>query len=472
MKANVAEELEALPQEIPEELKDSERLRTKGELDEALRICVTFLNDNFDHVPAITLAAHILMDAKRMGLAAPLISRAMQLSKDSSMLWNNLGHCYQETGKFSEAEACFFRAMKIGGGDQALLNNNISLLYINLAQPHLSLKYAEKALEADPAMQEAKFNHALALLQLGRWREGWQEYNVTLGYNKDRKERVYGPVPRWAGVEGKTIIAHGEQGIGDEIYFASCIPDLMRKNKVIIECNKRLEGLFRRSFGVETHGTLKDDVIRWPYERGMLRKFDASIAFGSLPGFYRNEESECPGTPYLVADPQRRVQWRALLDSLGPKMKVGIAWTGGLKRTGSARRSLELEDLLPILRQDAQFVSLQYKDAPEIDKLKDELGIQVHHWKHAVQTDDYDDTAALVAELDMVISVTTAVIHLCGALGKTCWVLTPKTPIWRYGLTGEKMQWYDSIRLCRQKTSWLDLINEVAVDLRTLIGKR
>lgn len=456
-------QLKPLPQTIPEQLARAESLRAKGELDEAMRVAVAYLNDNYDDVSALTLAAHIFIDADRLGLAHPILRRACQLAPNMSVLWNNLGLCYQEGSDLAEGEACFHRAIKLDS-ESPYAYNNLAQMYVNMAQPTLAIKNADRAIALDKTFSDAHFNRGLAQLQLGNWKDGWPGYDANLGVSKTRKERKYGPIPRFNGEKGKTVVAYGEQGIGDEISFASCIPDLMKDNKVIIECDPRLQGLFKRSFGVETHGTRFQAGLDWPANQ----RIDASVAFGSLPRYYRNDPKDFPGTPYLKADPQRRLQWRALLDSLGDKPKVGIAWTGGLKNTGRDRRSLDLDDLLPILRQDATFISLQYKDAPEVDELELVHGIKVHHWKHAVQTDDYDDTAALVAELDLVISVTSGVIHLCGALGKKCWVLTPKAPMWRYGLFGDKMPWYDSVKLYRQTGKWVDVIAQVATDLRNL----
>ena len=454
-------QLKPLPQTIPEQLMLAESLRAKGELDEAMRVAVAYLNDNYDDVPALTLAAHIFIDADRLGLAHPILRRACQLAPNMSVLWNNLGLCYQEGSDLAEGEACFHRAIKLDS-ESPYAYNNLAQMYVNMAQPTLAIKNADRAIAIDKDFKDAHYNRGIAQLQLGNWKEGWIGYDANLGVAKVRRERKYGPVKRWDGTKGEVIIAYGEQGVGDEISFASCIPDLMKDNKVIIECDPKLEGLFRRSFGVETHGTRFKAGIDW----ADVRVVDSSVAFGSLPRYFRHDPKDCPGTPYLTADPMRRIQWRALLDSLGPKKKVGIAWTGGLKSTGKDRRSLDLDDLLPILRQDATFISLQYKDAPEVDELELVHGIKVHHWKHAVQTDDYDDTAALVAELDLVISVTSGVIHLCGALGKECWVLTPKAPMWRYGLFGDKMPWYDSVKLYRQTGKWVDVIAQVAKDLR------
>lgn len=461
---------ENILKQVPYSLSKAERLRQKGELDEALRVMVPYLNDHFDDVPALMLTAHILMDAERIGLVHPLLKRAAQLEPNIAMIWNNLGLCYQEGADLEEGETHFFRALKLEPND-AVTHLNLGQLYNNLSQPHLAIKHCNKAIENDPGLPEAYYNRALANVALGNYREGWADYDATLGQGKTRKERVYGLIPRWNGEEGKTIIAYGEQGMGDEISFASCIPDLVKKNKVIIECNPRLWGLFKRSFNLETHGTRFNDMIPWLHDQktGQQRKIDGAVAFGSLPQYYRNETREFPGTPYLIADHERRLQWKALLDSLGPKMKVGIAWTGGNKNTGKARRSVDLEDMLPILRQDATFISLQYMDSPEVDVLKKNHGIEVHHWPRAVQSQDHDDCAALIAELDLVITVQTAVVHLSGALGKTCWAMLPRTPRWFYGISGNTMPWYNSVKLYRQKYKWVDLISEVASDLRNLI---
>lgn len=458
-------------EQAPPQLSRAERLRQKGELDDAMREVVKYLNDHFDDVPGLMMAAHILMDAERIGLVHPLLKRAAQLEPNIAMIWNNLGLCYQEGADLEEGEAHFFRALKLEP-DNAVTHLNLGQLYLNMAQPILALKHLNKSIDNDPSIPEAFYNRAMANVSMQNWREGWADYDATLGHGKTRKERIYGMLPRWNGNEGKNLIAYGEQGMGDEIGFASCIPDLVKQNKVIIECNPRLHGLFKRSFGLETHGTRFIDAIPWLHDQktGMLRKIDAAVAFGSLPQHYRNETSEFPGTPYLIADPERRLQWRALLDALGPKMKVGIAWTGGNQNTGKARRSIDLDDLLPILRQDATFVSLQYMDAPEIQALQRDHGIIVHHWKHAVQTQDHDDCAALVAELDLVISVQTAVVHLSGALGQKCWAMLPKTPRWFYGISGDRLPWYSSVKLYRQRFKWVDLIADVATDLRNLIS--
>jgi len=446
---------------VPEEIMRAEELRLKGELDTALKIVSDYLNDHYENVPAIVMAGNIFADAKRMGLAHAMFKLGTKLRPESAMLWSNLGYCYQEDTDVREGEACFLKALQRNPND-AMALNNLSQLYCNIAQPMKAINCADKAMRLDPKLADAPYNRGLAMLQLGNWAEGWKGYEMNLGKHKWRKERVYGIVPRWTGVKGLKLVAYGEQGIGDEISFASCIPDLMKENEVTIECDSRLEGLFRRSFGCTVHGTRFQDGIKWPLKTDI----DASVAFGSLPKYYRNKDEDFPGTPYLKADPERRLMFRALLDSMGQQKKIGISWSGGLKETGATRRSISLEDMLPILRQDATFISLNYKTAHETAKLEKESGIKVHHWPWAVQVKDYDQTAALVAELDLVITVTQSLVHLSGALGTPCWVLVPKEPMWRYRLSGSDFLWAKSVKLYRQKTEWVHPISDVAHDLR------
>ena len=454
---------------IPPLLLEADLLRSNGKPDEALRLCSQFLNSNYGHVPALTLAAHILIDSERIGLAHALMFAASKIAPDEPVILNNLGICYEKAQNYDEAEKYFIKAVSRNDQDD-LAWTNLAFIYLQKGMPEKSINCGEKAYNLNPKIPHARFNIGQAQLMLGNYREGWQNYEVNLGKHQGRRERIYGKIPRWTGeADGMTLVAYGEQGIGDEVNFSSCIPDLQKKNTVIIECDHRLANLFRRSFKCDVYGTrYKKERIEWPYKHPI----DATVAMGSLPGFYRNDVSDFPGTPYLVADPQRRLQWRALLDSLDGKMKVGIAWTGGLSRTSTMRRSIDIQELMPVLRQDATFISLQYKDCPEIEPIWEQHGIQIHHWAHATQTQDMDDQAALMAELDLVISVDQTAVHLGGALGVPTWVFVPKAPGWRYGIKGETLPWYKSVKIYRQRERWLETISEVANDLRKLIAGR
>jgi hypothetical protein len=330
-----------------------------------------------------------------------------------------------------------------------------------------TIEYCDRSLAVEPEMVDSMVNRGMAYLAFRRWREGWEGYTRNLGFNKDRKERIYGDEKRWDGSKSLNIVCFGEQGIGDEITFASILNDLTFDSKsVALECDRRLEGLFKRSFPLcDVFGTrYKSDH---PWSEGI--KFDARVALGDLPKFYRNN-GEFPGTSYLAPSPEMSLQWRTLLRSLGPKLKVGIAWNGGISETGKDRRSIKLEALLPILKQDCDFISLEYKDpTAELEQLEETHGIKVHHWSWGVEAYDYDQTAALVAELDLVISVTTTVVLTAGALGKECWTLVPEKPIWMYCVDGD-FPWFHSVKVFRQNGAWPVL--EIAEKLKERIGDR
>lgn len=454
---------------IQERIGKAEFLRANGRIEECMRLCNEILNEKIDQPEAIFMLGRCMLDLGKHGMAHSLYMQFLRLKPNVAAGWNNLGRCYTESQMLDEAERCFKRSLKLEKDDSVAMSN-LGLIYLHRCDAGLAIEWSRRAVQSRGDFSAAKQNLGMAQLLLRDWANGWDNYEATVGYSVDRRERVYGNEDRWDGSKWKTIVAYGEQGLGDEISFASCIPDFIKDcREAVIECDERVEGLFKRSFpDAYVYGTRFNEMINWADKH----RLEGRIAFGSLPKLYRREEAAFPGKPYLIADPERRIQWRALLDSLGQKKKIGISWQGGMNKTGKQRRSVSLEALLPVLRQDATFISLQYKNAKEeVKTLEDMYGIKVHHWERAAEARNYDETAALVAELDMVISVTTAVIHLSGALGVPCLVLTPKHPRWFYGLEGDDLPWYKSVQLIRQKKAgdWLDPINEAAIRLRDFV---
>lgn len=323
---------------------------------------------------------------------------------------------------------------------------------LNRGEFEEAIAYCNRALAETPEAQEARTNRGMAYLGLKRWREGWRDYNNNIGKEKNRKEMTYGSEPRWDGTKGQDVVCYGEQGIGDEISFASCLPDLIRDSKsVTIETDMRLEKMFKRSFPTCTvYGTrYKDKVPKW---KEPAPKFDARVPLGQLPEFYRLKDSDFHGKPYLTPNPQMAIAWKALLDSLGPKPKIGLAWTGGIPRTGQKRRTVTLDTFAPLFKGfDADWVSLQYKDLDAIPEAEAKYGIKIHDWDWGNRHYDYDQTVALISQLDLVISVCTTVVHAAGAVGKECWCLVPEIPMWRYLKEGSWFPWASSVEMFRQK---------------------
>lgn len=353
---------------------------------------------------------------------------------------------------------------------------NLAMVLQHLNRSEESLEAAETALRLAPGHAQARYGRALALLALGRFAEGWPAHEARREILRSFRLPRY-PYPEWRGEDlaGRTLLVYAEQGLGDEIMFASCLPEVIsRAGHCLIECSPRLQPIFARSFPAATvtgaEQTARD--LAWP-QRLALR-VDCQTPAGTLPLYLRREWSEFPRHQgYLVADPGRRRRWRSRLDALGSGLKVGISWRGGPRAAGRSARSIPLADWAPLLAAAgaaAHFVSLQYTDcADEVAAVNGRLGVRIHHWQEAI--DSYDDTAALVAELDLVIAVRTAVIHLAGALGRRAWVLVPAGPGWRYLAAGEALPWYPSVRMFRQARfwEWAPVIERVAQELREFV---
>lgn len=327
----------------------------------------------------------------------------------------------------------------------------------------------ERALELCPEMPAAQVNRALARLTLGDFATGWPEYEARRKVHLSLQRPF--PHPEWDGAPlvGRTVLVYAEQGLGDEIMFASCLTEIITQaGHCVIECHRKLENLYTRSFpGATVTGADQASTdLSW-LERAPAA--DCRIAVGSLPLHLRRSWEDFPShAGYLKADDGRVAFWRGRLAQLGPGLKVGLSWRGGTPDTIRINRSLSLADLLPLLRVGGtHFVSLQYTDCEaEISALQAAHGVQVLHWQEAI--DDYDETAALVTALDLVVTVQTAVAHLSGALHKPVWVMVSAAPGWRYLRSGETLPWYPSMRLFRQDVlgEWIPVIERVACELQ------
>jgi tetratricopeptide (TPR) repeat protein len=443
-------------------------LMESGDLKGARVACNRALNKDPDDWSAVMVLAALDARDECWGASFNLLKRLYNDAPQKQEVLNNLGMACaslaSSSGKdkyLDEAERYLRKACKKSKRVEILAN--LALTMIHQGDYVQAESIAREAIDLDSGNVQAREALGYACLHQKKWKEGFGNYEFNLG-NKYRKIKAT-PGKYWEpGDRGLNLYVCEEQGIGDAISYASVIPDAAKHHKITYECDKRLEGLMRRSLpGVEVRGTRFDTDKSWMDGRG----FDGHTLVASLCREYRQNDEDFPRTPYLVADPERRLQWRALFDTL-PGKKIGIAWTGGLDNTFKSRRSFNLEGLLPILKTPGvTWVSLQYKDpTSEIELLSERHGIEVRHFARAVEKGcDYDETAALVSELDAVVSVTTATIHLCGALGKACYVLVPKRCRWFYQARADgSHSWYSSLRLYRQQDKWP--VERVAADLK------
>jgi tetratricopeptide (TPR) repeat protein len=338
-----------------------------------------------------------------------------------------------------------------------------------VGQFHEAQKAYEAVLERNPGHSVARWYQAQCDLVLGRWERGWQNYSARFAAGASPFRAL--PFPVWDGSADPkvTLLVLADQGLGDEIMFASCFQDaIARVGHCIVECEPRLQALFARSFPeVTVVSSQRESDASWL--RG-LPKPDFQIFAGDLPAlFRRDEESFGAGVPYLQADPTRVEYWRAKLkDVVRDGFKIGFSWRGGVPGTRSRSRSIRPEDWAPLFSVPGlEFVNLQYGDTTQELEAFDALyGSRIAHFPEAIA--DYDETAALVCALDMVVTVCTSIVHLSGALGRPVWILVPCSPGFRYTIDREALPWYASSRMFRQSvaTDWRSPLEQLTSRLR------
>lgn len=417
-------------------------LRRRGQAAQMLQLCERSIAETGESADVLHWLAVARYDLDDMEGAVEAGRRALAINPNNAALQVTLGSALLQLGSIDEALAAHRRALKLR-----------------------------------PGYAEAEYEIGLIQLLQGRYRQGWEgfEYRQQLERNKAMRQ----PQPAWRGtsLKGRKIHLLREQGLGDEIMFASCLaPVIETAAECHLECDPRLATLFARSFPrLRVHAVDEGGEVQ---QRLMADdSFDQRSYIGSLPRYLRASVAQFPQHDgYLRADPERIAYWRERLAALGPGLRIGLSWRGGTAYTQQQRRSLELDDLLPLLsKAGVHWVNLQYGERrAALDELHRRHGIAVSDWPEAVDG-DYDETAALVSSLDLVISVCTAVVHLSGALGRPAWVIAPQVPGWRYGLQGEAMPWYPSVRLFRQAQAgdWAPVVGAVgdALEARLRLGR-
>lgn len=435
--------------EVKEIHKACRELISKREFEQALTLLARLLDHDPNDAIALNFFGVIHLELQNFPLSYQYLRRALQETVNIAPIWSNFGMAAHELRRNDEAINAYLKAIEVDP-EYAKAYVNLAAVMIEESRWDDAEKACNAALEIDPKSEMPLKNLAHTCLAKHEWQKGWQYWDLSLG-DKYRKEWVYGNEPRWDGSKDQAVVVFGEQGLGDEICYASCIPDAIRDSKkIILDCDPRLEKLFKRSFPrADVHGTRRDSSPAWLADA----RLDARCAISSLPRFYRNSDEDFPGTPYLKADPELVEMFRSLWKG---KKAYGLCLHGGSKLTGESWRKIAPEDFSPILGKDAVFVSLDYKGRLDNPRIKE--------FPWATQVQDYDLTAALIASLDAVVGVNTTAMHCANGLGIPAHILVPTKKQWRYepGKNGEYV-WSKTAKLYQQKEGegWREVIKRV-----------
>jgi len=440
-----------------------------------------------DFPPALQALARLWREQGRVNEAFLLLRRARQLQPDNHAVQADLGLALYEAGRPEEAIACFqtvlaatpddlvqqvnlgrarraagdfpgaetaYRAALALAPNEPQVHNNLGNVQLAQGDPGAAIASYRRAIALRGDYGDAHYNLGMALLAAGQMQAGWRECAWRL--RTPAMRAAFDPaIPFWSGepIPGKTLLLRAEQGQGDTIQFCRYTALAAERSgaRIVLDVQGSLTGLFPGWSVIAQGDTLPPVDVQYPLM--------------SLPSLFDTIPAD---VPYLTADPAKVAVWRLRLDAL-PGLKVGLVWAGDPRLGNTAlldrRRSMRLAQFAPLAAvTDAVFVSLQ-KGHPAAEASTPPTGMALLDWTAELR--DFADTASLIAALDLVIGVDTAVIHLAGALGRPVWLLNRKDSEWRWRLEGAHSPWYPTMRIFRQTVfaSWDEPVRAVSAAL-------
>ena len=437
-------------------------LRDLGQPEEAIASYRKALEINPNFVPAHYNLANFLLDFGRFEEAIGSYNKALEITPDYADAYINRGNALQELGFYEDAIKNYNKALEINPDYADAYCNQGNALH-KLGHLDQALISYDKAISIDPDCRDAYWNKSISQLLGGDFHNGWQGYEwrwINQHSSAFKKQRNF-PQPLWLGdvsLEGKTILLHAEQGLGDTIQFSRYVSLVAQLGaEVLLEVQPALAPLLKNQEGLSQLITQGEPLPRFDYQCPLL----------SLPLAFKTNLNNLPAPAgYIKADTLKIERWQK---TLGEKTlpRIGLVWSGSTTHKNDRNRSLRLEQLAPYLPADYQYISLQ-KELREGDQQLLAQHPKIQHYGYALQ--DFSDTAALCELMDVIISVDTSTAHLAGALNKPTWVLLPFAPDWRWLLDRSDSPWYPSMRLFRQdKTNdWKRALEVLSINIRRL----
>jgi hypothetical protein len=432
---------------------------------EAIGICEDVLEASPEHPAALALLGAIHGQRGAIEAGIPLLERACARQAGVANWWVNLSGLYRMQCRMEQALATARRAVQLQANAVSLFN--LAKVHMDRGEHDEAATFFLAALARAPDHAEAHLGLGQVLLMRGQMRPGWIEYEW-----RNATEQAKGMLPKmgapmWNGMAlpNARILLVGDQGYGDTLQFARFIPAVAaRVREVLLACSTDLAPLLGRIPGVHACHT------SWAGIPGHA----AYCRLSSLPGVLGTELDTIPGPhPYLAAEPERVADWRARLDGRieRGRFRVGLCWAGRTTHPNDTRRSLRLGQLAPLAAVPAVALVSLAKAPPAADA---EAMAQMGVLDLSAELGDFGETAAVIANLDLLVTVDSAVAHLAGALGRPVWTLLARPSDWRWLLERTDSPWYPSLRLFRQPQpgAWDPVIAAVAEALAPLAARR
>ena len=504
--------MKPVPPHLTEPLRRALEMHRAGNLAAAESVYAGLIDEAGEHEVVLCSYASAIMAQDRPKDAQHLLEKAVAVAPDYAQAHIFLGEVYRQLARFDDALTEIRRGLDI---NPRYLEAHIGLgdLLVDLYRLDEALQAFDVAMEMKPKSPligtkraQVRFylgdidraeveireilqrypNHAEAhwvlsciCLAKGAYDEGWREYasRWSIAKTPPATSRVDKPIWDGGSLRGKSLLVWPEQGLGDEIMFVTCIPQLLRDAgpaRCVYVCDRRLAPLLERTFPALT--VVPTDKVQGGEVSLEVPNFDVQTCCGDLPQFLRRSaDSFKEPLPAFQPDPEKLAKWRQRINALGPGPKIGIAWRGGMTLRIRSRKSAPLDFMPDLLRTPgAHFINLQYGNvADDLARMKADSGITVHHWDDLDAIADPDDQLAQIACLDLVIQTSNASAHMAGALGRPVWNMIPFIPEWRWLLEGEHCLWYPTMRLFRQPElgNWAPVFARVAGDLSRFVAE-
>jgi len=412
------------------------RFHQKQKLNEALQYYTQAIAFDRDFADAYNNMAVILRASGRYDAALVCYQRSLTIRPDHGGTYSNMGNVLNDMDRLEDAINAHRKAIEYN--PQELLHlYNAALVLRDAGQCAEAIDLFDQVLKQDPDYRHCRWDRALTHLAAGNFQQGFQEYDARWKLDKS-PPRTFDQ-PRWTGdpQEGRTLFIHREQGFGDIIQFVRFLPQVKERfgGRILLECPPELIRLFQQINGI-------DDLVPSTQNPPVFDTWVPLLSLGHILGLHADT---LDNSPYLQPVSNSRIP---VPPARGKGLNIGIAWAGSPTHQNDRRRSTRLENFLPLCgKEDTTLYSLQ--KGPAVKDLKT-TGAQCILIDAAPALTDFADSAALIAQLDLVITIDTSLAHLAGAMGKEVWVLLPYTPDWRWMWNREDSPWYQNLRLFRQ----------------------
>lgn len=435
------------------------QIHQQGRVDEALAVYQQVLAKNPGDAAAHVYAGIAFFDKRRFDAAEQAYREAIRLQDPFPVAWNNLGNALRMLHRVPEADECFETALRQQPGYISALKNR-GTLWIWSGQVEKGLRWYEVGLQYAPQDAELHRNLGLIYLLQGRFTEGWQEYRWR--WQLPGLSRPACSAPLWQGeqLEGKSVLIYPEQGLGDAIHFVRVCQDLSQRGAIVyLHCPLNLLPLFTTVCGIHQLLLPGMPLPSVDFQCSLIEAAEYLQTYGV---------SVAKQTPYIAVSDTLEHYWHRWLGAT-TGFRIGVCWQGNPDHHADHFRSIPLETFSPLMQQPGiRWISLQHgygsEQLPQVT-----FSERIEKLPNTVdQSNAFLDTAAIMKNLDLVITIDTVTAHLAGALDVPTWLILGKVPDWRWHLDTSTTPWYPSIRLFRQQRlgEWSDVMQSIVMALR------